>query len=372
MTDIAKIENDLNNPMPVGALLDLLLKFPMDTSVMLSGPPGIGKTAIGEEFAKQLNARCKTFLAATMDPTDLSGVPHCKEENKTTVFYPPEEFLELTDWASDKTPMVALFDDLTTASDQVQAPLFRMFHKRMIGQFRIRDNVFLLGTGNRVEDKAAAHDMASPLANRFWHADVEVDDKAWIEWAQGHGIQPELIAYLRTRPEQLFCFDPNNLRRAFATPRSIEMASRLQEKVGKDHPYLFNVIAGAVGKEWASEYTAYLRNITALVPPQEILADPKKCKVPNPGQIDVLHATLQSLLYYVIKNQTADNVIKTFQYAKRILPIDISMILVHGMLRYVVRVNNDPTFRANVCSSPEFVWAIEEQGFVLEGHKGLK
>jgi len=374
MTIEASEENDLNNVMRLGQILDLVMKFPARTSIMLSGPPGIGKTAIAEELAKRLNAKLRVYLAATQDPTDLSGVPHCNEAKKTTVFYAPEDFLQLTDLADPENmgAIVALFDDITTANDSVFASYFRMFQQRQVANILIRDNVLLIGTGNRVEDRAAAHDLPSALANRMFHIDVQHDDEAWIEWAQQAGIQPQFVSYIRTRPEQLYQFDPNKLRRAFATPRSIEMASKLQAAVGVDHPLLHNVIAGCVGKEWATEYTAYLANITSLIPPEDILKNPKGCPVPSSGKIDVLHATLSSLIHYVIARPSSDNVIRTLQYAQRIKPVDLSMILIHAMLRFIVRVNPDPSFRGNVCSSPEFVWAVEEQGYILEGAKSLR
>jgi len=182
MTKQVQEVNDLNNVMRVGQILDLLMKFPTSTSIMLSGPPGVGKTAIAEELARQLKARLHVFLAATQDPTDLSGVPHCNEERKTTVFYAPEDFLELTALASSGYlgPAVALFDDITTANSQVFAAYFRLFQQRQIARIPIRDNVILIGTGNRVEDKAVANDLPSPLANRMYHIDVDVDDKAWL------------------------------------------------------------------------------------------------------------------------------------------------------------------------------------------------
>ncbi len=124
MTSVIEGDNDLNNVMRLGQIQDLLQKFPKDLSFMLSGPPGVGKTAIAEAISKMLNATLKVYLAATQDPTDLSGVPHCNEEKKTTVFYPPEEFLFLTDLAENKGPVVALFDDITTANDSVFAAYF--------------------------------------------------------------------------------------------------------------------------------------------------------------------------------------------------------------------------------------------------------
>lgn len=147
---------------------DILAKMPMDVSIGLWGPPGIGKTDLCLQVAKATGSRFKVYLAATMDPTDLVGVPFANETKKTTVFYPPEQLLELCTDAdeADMGPVVACFDDITTADDHVFAALFRLFQHREVAGRKIRDNVRLIATGNRVEDKAAAKDLPTALNNR--------------------------------------------------------------------------------------------------------------------------------------------------------------------------------------------------------------
>ena len=45
--------------------------------------------------------------------------------------------------------------------------------------------------------------MPTPLRNRFVHLEFEVDAQEWSEWAIQAGIRPEVIAFLRFRPELL-------------------------------------------------------------------------------------------------------------------------------------------------------------------------
>ena len=49
--------------------------------------------------------------------------------------------------------------------------------------------------------------MPTPLRNRFVHLDFEVDVQEWCEWAIKTGIRPEVIAFIRFRPELLSALD---------------------------------------------------------------------------------------------------------------------------------------------------------------------
>lgn len=112
------------------------------------GSPGVGKTELFEQVARDLGMRYKVFLTSTMDPTDVNGIPW--SEDYFTKFKPPLDFMELTDHpsVSYKGPMIACFDDLPHGQEQVFASLFRFFRNREVGGYKVRDNVHLCGTGN--------------------------------------------------------------------------------------------------------------------------------------------------------------------------------------------------------------------------------
>lgn len=359
--------------MSIKDLKALLTAIPTDISVMVSGPPGIGKTALSEQVAQARGAQHVVYLAATMDPTDLVGVPFPDEKTRTTDFLPPKALMRLTTAAKpeDRGPITACFDDMPTADDHVFAALFRLFQQREIAGFKIRDNVQLIATGNRVEDKAAAKDLPTALNNRFWHVDLNVSTDEWRMWAVEHKVQPQIVGYISARPDKLHNFDPTKPDRAFATPRSVAMASRMQEAVGVDSPLLHQVIAGCVGEGWAHEYLAFLKNTEHLVKPDEIMKDPKAARVPKSEQIDVIHATLASLTYYVSNNVTpadaaaVQTILKAFTYAQRIPHADMGMVCVHQIVQGVITPSKNADFKAKIISSPVFTDLIEKHGYMI-------
>lgn len=345
----------------------VILAAPRDTSIMIHGQPGIGKTALTEQVAKEEGAEHDVYLAATMDPTDLGGIPFANEKNKTCVFYPPERLVNLTTAAPEhkRGPVVACFDDITTADDHVFAALFRLFQQREVAGFKIRDNVRLIATGNRAEDKAAAKDMPSALNNRFWHVNLKISFDDWRLWAIENKIQPSIVGYLAAQQQKLNTFDPSTADNAFATPRSWAMASRMQEKIGLDSPLLHPVISGCIGEANSVEYQAFIKNTEHLVKPEEIMKDPKAARVPDAAKIDVIHATVASLSFFVSNHPTIDNILKAFTYAQRLPHADMGMVCVHNIVQGIVVPSKNVDFKAKIIGSPIFVDLIENHGYMI-------
>lgn len=353
-------------------------------SVLVSGPPGVGKTSLFEQIAEEKKARLAIFLAATMDPTDVVGCPHPIAKGDTsgiTQFFPPEDLFALTDNPSVpkhlQGPTIACFDDITAAYDQVFAALYRFFQQRQVAGENIRDNVFLCATGNRAQDKAAARDLPTALNNRFWHVDFDLDPQAWREWAIQTGICKELVGYIGARPDKLHDqnFAENN-ERAFATPRTVEMVNSMINAVGlvqNESDLGFRAVAGCVGEAWAVEFMAYLRNSERLVPPLEIIKAPKTCKVPDRADIDVIHATISTLTYHLIKNPSVKGCKASMTYAMRLPHKEMGMVLCRDVLKGVVlKVEDNPEkkfvaaeFKAQVTDSAEVHEILEKYGKYL-------
>lgn len=344
---------------------DILAKTPMDISTGLWGPPGIGKTDLTIQVAETTKSKFLVKLAATMDPTDLVGIPFPSKDGRTTRFLPPEDLFQLTEESGNKDPWVVCFDDITTANPQVFAALFRLFQHREIAGYKIRDNVRLLATGNRAEDNAAANDMPTALNNRFFHIDLAVNADEWLSWAIQHNIQPTITGYIKNRPDQLHVFKADAQERAFATPRSIAMASRMEASVGVGTPQWHLAIAGCVGEGWSAGYRAFIKNTVNLVKPEDIMRDPLKAKVPDKAAVDVIHATVATLTHFIKNHATADNCVKAFQYLERIPHADMGMAGVHSILDNVVQPHPDPSLKAKIINSPAFTKLMQEHGFLL-------
>jgi hypothetical protein len=357
--------------MSIRDIKELIFKAPPDISIGLWGPPGIGKTDCGMQVAEAIGDGCGFMvkLAATMDPTDLVGIPFPSKDNATTDFLPPLDLFKLTIASGDTKPYVVLFDDITTANPQVFAALFRLFQHREVAGLKIRDNVKLIATGNRVEDNAAANDMPTALNNRFFHIDVTVNYEEWVAWAIQNNVEPSFVAYIKHMPQMIHQFKPDSQERAFATPRSIVMASKMEAAVGQGHKLWGPAIDGCVGPGWSAGYRAFVKSTSMLVKPEEILKDPQGCRVPAKEKIDVTHATIQSLIHYIklhsLDKTATDNCLAAFVYLQRIANPDMGVSGIHLLVNNVIQPHKDPSLKAKVLNSKTFTELVEKHGYLV-------
>ena len=325
------------------------------TSIALWGPPGIGKTHAMEQVAREIGAQCKVFLTATMDPTDVVGVPHPILGPDVTKFFPPEDFVEICEGAKYDGPMVALFDDMPACQEQVFAALFRMFQQREVAGRKIRDNVLLCATGNRVEDKAGAQDLPTPLANRFVHFNLRVDADEWRTWAIQNDVCEEIVSFVRVNGNMLHRFDPGSGELAFPTPRSVAKASDLCKAIGFDNTGdLRPALIGCCGEGWGTEFLSFLKVRDKLIPPAEIVANPEKARIPKENDIDVIFSTITSLIYHVKKNMKAREAINALIYAPRIPHPEMGIIVARDIVMGIVMHCENDEFRSGVLGAPAF------------------
>lgn len=324
------------------------------TALGLLGPPGMGKTHTIEQIAKEIGAKCVVFLTATMDPTDVVGVPH--PVGGVTKFLPPEGFLALTYEAEYQGPMVALFDDMPTCQEQVFAALFRMFQQREVAGHKIRDNVLLVATGNRVEDKAGAQDIPTALANRIVWFHLKVDPDEWRHWAMKEDVVEEIVAYVRVKGiKSLYDFDPNSGFLSFPTPRSVAKASDLVKAISYDNSTdLRLALVGCCGEAWGTEFMAFLKVRHKLIPAAEIVKDPENARVPKENDIDVMFSTITSLTYHIKRKPVAAEAIAALKYTLRLPHKEMGIVLARDIIMTIVMDSKDTKFRAGILGSKEF------------------
>jgi hypothetical protein len=202
--------------------------------------------------------------------------------------------------------MVLFFDDLPTAHEQVQAACYRLFLDREIGSHKLRDNVRIVAAGNRPDDNAATHDMPTPLGNRMLHIYARCNPEVWVDWGVNKGkLHPWTIAYIRVNQHRLDTFDPDSAEKAFASPRSVHMLSNLLYNLDysgklfnkKYQGYRFKLTSGLCGRGWATEFYQWVKETEDSIPPEAIVKNPTKCKVPK--TLDVEHCTVASAERYL-------------------------------------------------------------------------
>lgn len=309
-------------------------------SIYVTGPPGIGKTALFEQVAKDLNADHKVFLTCTMDPTDVAGVPWGDPKNQITEFLPPKRLLCLTDRYPDKSQFtIASFEDLPACPEQIFASLFRLFHERTVGDYgdKIRRNVLMCATGNRVSDRAGAQELPSALANRFVHYNLQVSTEEWVSWALRSDIDPMIIAFVSQGGGSRYLHEEGaaSENSVFATPRAVARASKLVKALERDADLLFSSLAGCCGDAWAAAFTTFNRLKSKVIPVEEIFQDWSKASIPKEKDIDLTFVLITNLLCAVLESKDPEKAASALQYGARLHARDmgakLTVQMVHAM-----------------------------------------
>lgn len=272
--------------------------------VMIWGAPGIGKSDVVAQIAQDRNASLIDLRLSTIDPVDLRGLPSV--DNGKAVFLPMGE---LPDEKRDGESGILFLDELPQAPMAVQNAAFSLVLDRKIGAYHLPKGWHVVAAGNRIEDKSGAGRINTALANRFAHVEMVVHLDSWCKWALRNGIAPELVAFMRFRPELLHKFNADC--KVNATPRTWAMVAR---HIGQGHDSTLEsaLFSGLVGEGPAAELLAFLRIWRNLPMPDSVFLDPAKAIVPQDG------ATLYAIAGALARKVTINTIPQFVQYLARI------------------------------------------------------
>ena len=302
-------------------------------SVMLWGPPGVGKSMAIREIAENIRKETGKKVNITdvrllmFNPIDLRGIPTSNKDKTLAIWLRPKIFD--MDPSADVINFLFL-DEISSAPISVQAAAYQIALDRVVGEHRLPDNCFVIAAGNRVSDKSVAYNMPKALANRLLHFEVLPNFESWKEWAYKNNINDKIIAYLSFKPDSLMTFDPSRIDDlAFATPRSWEMVSNLLNYVYPNLNDAKNMIAGLIGKGVALEFTAFC-NIYKHLPKLEDIFAGKSVVIGK--DIDVLFALMTSMVAYVREHlDDIDKIRNSFKTIRR-FPKDFASVIIQDYL----------------------------------------
>ncbi|MGD2183252.1 AAA family ATPase [Lusitaniella coriacea] len=257
-------------PADLQTYLTQLIVNQLHISTTIWGAPGIGKSSIVAQIARQQDIDFVDVRLSQLAPTDLRGLPVA--EDGISKWYPPE-------FLPREGKGILFLDELNMAPPAMQGMAQQLILDRRVGSYEVPDGWYIWAACNRKEDRAAVFDMPAPLANRFLHLHVEPDLESFKTYALSAAIHEQIIAFLSFRSTLLHKLDPQNA--AWPSPRSWEMAARL-------HAAKLD-IAPAVGEGAAAEFASYLKVYENLPDIAQIL-DGKGQKIAFPQEPSVRYA----------------------------------------------------------------------------------
>lgn len=259
---------------------------------LLTGSPGIGKTEMVEQAAKLAGAQQFTKHVVVDEPIDYKGLPIF---NDGKAIFAPYDVLELM-METDK-PTLIFLDDFGHGNPSVQAAAMQLVLGRAVNGKRISDYVTFGAATNRREDRAGVSGIIEPMKSRFLTIlEVEVNVTDWQEWALSNGVPSDLVAFIEFRPNLLNDFKPTADMTNSPSPRTVyHVGQIMQMDFPKDAH--FELIKGAAGEGFATEFLSFLRLKDELPDAKAALRNPDEVEVPK--KANLIYAFIGALVEYV-------------------------------------------------------------------------
>jgi len=292
---------------------------------MLEGSPGMGKSQIVHQIAREYNLKVIDVRLAQCDPTDLMGFPSI--QGKKAGYVPMETFpIEGDPIPENYSGWLIFFDEFNSAGNAVQAAAYKIILDRMVGLHKLHKNVAMVCAGNKETDGAIVNPMSTALQSRLVHMELVVDHNEWCDWGAENGIDHRITDYVRTKPGMVYTFTPDHTDKTYACPRTWEFANRILKTVEFNSPNMLQLLAGTISEGVAREFLTFCRIYDQIPKPAELMANPET--IPIPQEPSILYALTGTISH----NATDANFTRLMKFVKR-MPSEFQVFTLRDTIR---------------------------------------
>lgn len=278
--------------------------YEINRSLFILGGTGIGKSYAveetgrkiakkkGMEFSSNLEDSDKfrfiDFRLADKEPSDLRGIPDISGEN---VIWKTPEFLP------KKGKGLLVLEEFNLAHSSLQAPAYQLVLDRKMDSYKVPDGFGIVAIGNRRKDRAHTYDLADPLKNRFFWAELDAPDTdSWVDWALHNDIDNRVISFVKANPNLLYKppymeeGETNRDNKTFPTPRGMEFTSDAIK--GEPDKLIKFYASTTLGVPTATQFHQFIK-LAEVIDFDELLKRPDRAELPT--DLDKLYCLVSQL-----------------------------------------------------------------------------
>ncbi|MCD7715671.1 MAG: MoxR family ATPase [Lachnospiraceae bacterium] len=213
--------------------------------LLLIGPPGIGKTAIMEQAARECRVGFVSYTMTHHTRQSALGLPYIERrsfggEEYAVTEYTMSEIIASVYRCMEETGVSAgllFLDEINCVSETLAPAILQFLQNKTFGSHRLPDGWVLAAAGNPPEYNKSVHEFDIATLDRLKYIPVETDYDAWRAYALGEAVHGAILAYLDTHPDQFYILKQTYASRTFATARGWEdLSCILKEYEALDFP----------------------------------------------------------------------------------------------------------------------------------------
>lgn len=197
---------------------DYLISLEKQRPVFLMGPPGIGKTAIMDQIAQEMQVNLVSYAMTHQTRESAIGQPMIVERNfigkdvkisESTMSEVIANIYQTMEETGIKEGI--LFLDEINCVDQSIAPMMLQFLQyKIFGKHQIPEGWVVTTAGNPPEYNHAVTEFDIATLDRLKKVDCVADFGCWKEFALKAQIHTAIISYLTMNPDNFYGVDPED------------------------------------------------------------------------------------------------------------------------------------------------------------------
>lgn len=203
--------------------------------VLLMGPPGIGKTAIVEQAARECGIGFVSYTMTHHTRQSAMGLPFIEQKcyNGRTFSVTEYTMSEIIGAIYEKQQQTGLqngilfIDEINCVSETLSPLMLQFLQGKSFGSYKVPAGWVIVAAGNPPEYNRAVRAFDIVTLDRVKVIDVEADYPSWKEYACGQGIHGAILSYLDIHQENFYKAEAAVDGMRFVTARGWEDLSRL-------------------------------------------------------------------------------------------------------------------------------------------------
>ena len=233
-------------------------RIPMEKQrpIFMLGVPGIGKTAIIEQVAEELNLNLVSYTITHHTRQSAIGLPYISrreyggQEYSVTEYTMSEILAAVYDSIarSGVREGILFLDEINCVSETLSPTMLQFLQYKTFGMHHVPEGFVIVTAGNPPEYNRSVRDFDIATLDRVRLLRVDEDFGVWKEYAYRAGIHGAVLAYLEIKKDHFYRVQQEIEGKRFVTARGWEDLSRILQ--------VYEEMKLPITEELVSEYVA--------------------------------------------------------------------------------------------------------------------